>query len=835
MDEERARQQKNEESKNIFQPKSKSSSENTQSPSNSFEPSSQPVIHESEYESNRGYKSIAGNAPEKQKGVDGVKLNDDGSKTYTFGGTKIHDNSNTNTVTHWGYSDTEQSSIGRGDIEYKKGKIVEEKQSPSYSVSPQYKENVSKVTGNVIASQAAINNVIKNVKETGNNYTVYTKDGSELKFEPDNKQGTVKVSYTEKNSKSSQVVYSESSGSLGNVYDTYASSMGVQKLNLGYDPTKKEQVSDDNKFAYAIGAISSPEIKDNKIVIPDGVTYINEKYQQSLSDNGVTAYQNSGSSEIHKFEQPYKLYEPPKEAYKPEKLESNITYDYQKDQISKVTSSIFASKTAFDAIIHETQNTGKSYSIYTKDGSEFKFEKDSNTGNVSINHYSKDSSVPTTSFTTKEDDLDILYLLLLSELEMGEKSSFEKQTTELQQKQNDNKILYAVGAVSASSFKESKAVVPEGVKFVNNNIKEDLYKNGIKEIRYAESSKTERLKESYMPEYRTIDLFGKRYTTITNEAKDVTKNNIASEAALNSIIKNVQTTGNSYKLISKDGTEFTFKQGSDKDSFIVSSRAKGSNDFVTLYSSDNQGSIGKMYETYAKSMGVDRLETYGNSPEQIKNDNRIAFAIGAVSKVNVDKNGNAIIPEGVSYIHSSVKSDLIKENIKHYNVEGTPELKSTIDSKYNKIEMQGSSNAKTVTDLNKKAEKTVSFNPSPEAKIKNIQSIQSKAKPLTVPEGEMKINIAGLYANAKANKAFTEDSLNQLHSHGLQDISHMKLEETNFNQGLKSSELAKINSITAGTVASKAALKDIIKNVTESGNIFSFKTNDGSTFHFERN
>lgn len=150
------------------------------------------------------------------------------------------------------------------------------------------------------------------------------------------------------------------------------------------------------------------------------------------------------------------------------------------------------------------------------------------------------------------------------------------------------------------------------------------------------------------------------------EISSVTKDTVLSEFALSKITEVVRAEGQKIEVPLHNDTLLTFepvKNENGQNDFRVVLYSPTDGDYskpheTLIYSSETTETqainFGNIYSTYASGMDVEKLNGSNLTKEETLNDQRVLFAIGAVSKKEIEtivSNDTIIVPKGISYIH----------------------------------------------------------------------------------------------------------------------------------------------------------------------------------------
>lgn len=394
----------------------------------------------------------------------------------------------------------------------------EAKEADSFAV----KVKVSEIATSNILSQNGLNEIIDYARTHKTEIKVPMKDGSYLQVEPTSAEDyKVSVVRSENDGASvkKDIVFSslpaDQKSNFAAITDTYAESMGVERLESGYQDKKQE--STDNKVLYAVGVVPSNQAfaplsdgdshnKDySSVVIPESVEFVNPQIIARFENDGVESFQTkTGKVEIESFNT-VKVNENSivSSAYlgsdahiaqelsrgKATELISNAASENErkafaeKVRVSEITENTVVSESAINRIAETVKSEGGKVELPLQNGNLMVFE-------ATPNSSGNDLQVTLYSATNKDytsPNSQLLYSSSVSEkqaVKFGDVYSayaegmsverLESYNNDPEKIRAENNVLYAVGAVAKkeilSATHGDTFYAPKGVEYVNTQL-----------------------------------------------------------------------------------------------------------------------------------------------------------------------------------------------------------------------------------------------------------------------------------------------------------------------------------------------------------------------------
>lgn len=312
-------------------------------------------------------------------------------------------------------------------------------------------------------------------------------------------------------------VVSENKSNFASVSAMYAESMGVEALESGYQDSKQEAI--DSKILYAIGVVpktqsfAQPQNEDNKkqdytsIQLPETVEFVHPSIVSKFDEAGIKSFykddkhidindfnktsvnENSIVASAYLGSEEYISRELSKVNLKSAISNSVSAEEYknfaEKVQVSAITSDTVLSQEAITHIVDVVRSEKQRVDIPLRNGQLLTFEPEKTSENlndfkVSIyspddGDYSKPKETLLYSSSSKETqavNFGDVYTAYANGMETEKLQSFSESFSD---KQNDRKVLYAIGAVTQKEIaditdKNGVVNAPKGVNYVNTSI-----------------------------------------------------------------------------------------------------------------------------------------------------------------------------------------------------------------------------------------------------------------------------------------------------------------------------------------------------------------------------
>lgn len=312
-------------------------------------------------------------------------------------------------------------------------------------------------------------------------------------------------------------VVSENKSNFASVSAMYAESMGVKALESGYQDSKQEAI--DSKILYAIGVVPKTQSfaqlqnEDNKkqdytsIQLPETVEFVHPSIVSKFDEAGIKSFykddkhidindfnktsvnENSIVASAYLGSEEYISRELSKVNLKSAISNSVSAEEYknfaEKVQVSAITSDTVLSQEAITHIVDVVRSEKQRVDIPLRNGQLLTFEPEKTSENLNdfkVSLYSPDDgdySKPketllysSSSKETQAVNFGDVYTAYANGMETEKLQSFSESFSD---KQNDRRVLYAIGAVTQKEIaditdKNGVVNAPKGVNYVNTSI-----------------------------------------------------------------------------------------------------------------------------------------------------------------------------------------------------------------------------------------------------------------------------------------------------------------------------------------------------------------------------
>lgn len=324
-------------------------------------------------------------------------------------------------------------------------------------------------------------------------------------------------------------VVSEDKSNFASVSAIYAESMGVKALESGYQDSKQEAI--DSKILYAIGVVpqsqtfAQPKNGDSQkqdytaIQLPETVEFVHPSIVSKFDDAGIKSFykgdkhidindfnktnvnENSIVASAYLGSEEYIGRELSKVDLKSAISNSVSAEEYkrfvEKVQVSAITNDTVLSQEAITHIVDVVRSEKHKVDIPLRNGQLLTFEPEKASENLNDfkvliyspddGDYSKPKETLLYSSSSKETqavNFGDVYTAYANGMEVETLQSFSKSFSD---KQNDKKVLYAIGAITQKEIaditdKNGIVNVPKGVDYVNANVIRKIENAGANKI-----------------------------------------------------------------------------------------------------------------------------------------------------------------------------------------------------------------------------------------------------------------------------------------------------------------------------------------------------------------
>lgn len=474
----------------------------------------------------------------------GHAINDSGKNFYSFTGHEKESGS----VEHYISQEEPYSDFIKSTKEFESSATQQNRYKPNSFIT---KVQISEVAANNVLSQNGINEVIEYSRTYNQEIQIPAKNGSYFKIEPvksstiasdqsknesEKSENGYRVSIVRPNADASknetEVLYSsvvsENKSDFASISVIYAESMGVESLESGYQNHEQEAI--DNKVLYAIGVIpQSQAFAPSKIEgeqkaytsiqLPDTVEFVHPNIISKLEEAGVQSfYKNNDYISLNSFNKTHvhensivtSAYLGSEEYIGKELSKVNLNTaisnsvsldEYrsfsEKVQVSAVTNDVVLSQAAITHIVDVVKTEKHKIDIPLRNGQLLTFEpeaKSENSADFKVTIYSSDEgdySKPKSAllYSSSADETQAVNFGNVYEAYAAgmETEKLQSSPETFDEKQNDKKVLYAIGAVSQKEIYEAidrNGIMntPKGVSFVHSNLLNKIEASGASKI-----------------------------------------------------------------------------------------------------------------------------------------------------------------------------------------------------------------------------------------------------------------------------------------------------------------------------------------------------------------